>query len=79
MDKDQVQDVILQASSLIMDFYSSKVLDFLPFFVLLDITTDVGEATVNGKVLLWFAVSVLDNSRHLVLIKLFLMNHWVVK
>lgn len=77
MDKDQVQDEILQASSL-MDFYSFKLLDFL-FIVLLDIITDVGEATVNGKVLLWFAIFVLDNNCNLALIKLFLVNHWVYK
>lgn len=79
MDKDQVQDDILQASSLIMDFYSLKLLDFLPFIVLLDIITDVGEATVNGKVLLWFTIFVLDRNCNFTLITLFLLNHWVVK
>lgn len=54
-----------------MEFYSLKLLDFLPFIVLLDIITDVEEATVNGKVLLWFAIFVLDNSCNLASIKLF--------
>lgn len=54
-----------------MEFYSLKLLDFLPFIVLLDIITDVEEATVNGKVLLWFALFVLDNDCNLASIKLF--------
>lgn len=90
VNKDQVQDKILQAKNLIVHgFLWLKILDHLPIRpphpthpappphpIVLLVISKVKEVTVNGKILPRLAIFVPVNNCELTLTELFLVNLW---